>query len=207
MKRIITVGREFGSGGREVSRRISEELQIAYYDREIVTEIAKRTELSEEYVEKITNDRPYPSYPIHAGKSFYTPYYECAEFERSLVVFAEQHNIIKEAAEKSDCIIVGRCADFILRDKDPFRIFIYADEESKLKRCRERSPEDEDLTDSQMKRRIRAIDRGRARYYSYFSNQRWGAAENYDLMVNTSGKDIKQVSRAIADGIKKFLFC
>ena len=95
MKRIITVGREFGSGGREVSRRISEELQIAYYDREIVTEIAKRTELSEEYVEKITNDRPYPSYPIHAGMSFYTPYYDCAEFERSLVVFAEQHNIIK----------------------------------------------------------------------------------------------------------------
>ena len=206
MKKVITIGREFGSGGREIGRRIAEKLQFSYYDREIVTEIAKRTKLSEEYVERITEDRPYMPYPIHAGMSFHTAYYAYTEFDRSLAVFAEQHNIIKELAEKSDCIIVGRCADYVLKEKAPFRIFVFADTESKLKRCRERSPEDETLSDSKMKRNIRSIDRGRARYYNYFSQQKWGARENYDLLINTSGKDIRQVSDAVADYLKSYLF-
>ena len=181
MKKVITIGREFGSGGREIGRRIAEKLQIAYYDQEIVTEIAKRT-------------------------SFHTAYYAYTEFDRSLTVFAEQHNIIKELAERSDCVIVGRCADYILKEKDPFRIFVYADAESKLKRCRERSPEDENLSDSKIRRNIRSIDKGRARYYNYFSRQKWGARENYDLLINTSGKDVKQVSEAVADHLKRYLF-
>ena len=206
MKKVITIGREFGSGGREIGRRIAEKLQFSYYDREIVTEIAKRTKLSEEYVERITEDRPYMPYPIHAGMSFHTAYYAYTEFDRSFAVFAEQHNIIKELAEKSDCIIVGRCADYVLKEKAPFRIFVFADTESKLKRCRERSPEDENLSDSKMKRNIRSIDRGRARYYNYFSQQKWGARENYDLLINTSGKDIRQISDAVADYLKSYLF-
>ena len=206
MKKLITIGREFGSGGREIGRRIAEKLQIAYYDQEIVTEIAKRTKHSEEYVERITEDRPYMAYPIHAGMSFHTAYYAYTEFDRSLTVVAEQHNIIKELADKSDCIIVGRCADYILKEKDPFRIFVYADAESKLKRCRERSPEDENLSDSKIRRNMRSIDKGRARYYNYFSQQKWGARENYDLLINTAGKDVKQVSEAVADYLKRYLF-
>ena len=206
MKKIITIGREFGSGGREIGRRISEKLQIAYYDQEIVTEIAKRTKLSEEYVERITEDRPYMSYPIHAGMSFHSAYYAYTEFDRSLTVFAEQHNIIKELAEKADCIIVGRCADYILREMNPFRIFVYADADSKLKRCRERSPEDENLSNCKIKRNIRSIDKGRSRYYSYFSNQKWGDSQNYDLMINTSGKDVKQISEAVSCYLKNYLF-
>lgn len=206
MKKVITIGREFGSGGREIGHRIAEKLQIAYYDQEIVTEIAKRTQLSEEYVERITENRPYIPYPINAGTSFHAPYYAYVEFDRSLTVFAEQHNIIKELADKSDCVIVGRCADYILKEKTPFRIFVYADAESKLKRCRERSPEDESLSDSKIRRNIRSIDKGRARYYNYFSRQKWGARENYDLLINTAGKDVKQVSEAVADYLKRYLF-
>lgn len=206
MKKVITIGREFGSGGREIGRRIAEKLQIAYYDQEIVTEIAKRTKLSEEYVERITEDRPYMAYPVHAGMSFHTAYYAYTVFDRSLTVFAEQHNMIKELAERSDCVIVGRCADYILKEKDPFRIFVYADAESKLKRCRERSPEDENLSDSKIRRNIRSIDKGRARYYNYFSRQKWGARENYDLLINTSGKDVKQLSEAVAGYLKRYLF-
>ena len=84
MKKVITIGREFGSGGREIGRRIAEKLQIAYYDQEIVTEIAKRTKFSEKYVERITEDRPYMAYPIHTGMSFHTAYYAYTEFERVL---------------------------------------------------------------------------------------------------------------------------
>lgn len=203
-RRIITIGREFGSSGRELGRRLSEKLQLAYYDREIVTELANRTSLSEEYVERITSDRPFASYPIHIGTSFYAlPDYA---LDRCFIVYAEQHRLLEDLSMKSDCIIVGRCADYILREKDPFRIFVYADMESKLQRCRERSPADENLSDSKMKRNIRSIDKGRARYYNYFSQQTWGARNNCDLLINTSGKDIKQISEAVAEYLKKYLF-
>lgn len=77
------------------------------------------------------------------------------------------------------------------------RIFAYADMESRIKRCMERRPEDENLTEAQMKKRITEIDRNRAKYYAFFSGQKWGARENYDLLVNTSGADIKKLSSAL----------
>ncbi len=196
MHRVITIGREFGSGGRELGRRLSEHLGYAYYDQEIVIEIAKRTKLSEEYVRWVSESRPVTSFPIHVGRSFYVM--PDPTLEPSLEVFSQQHALLKELSEKSDCIIVGRCADFVLRDKSPFRIFVYADEESKIKRCMQRQPADEPLTEREMKKRIASMDRNRAQYYSYFSDQKWGVRENYDLMLNTSGKDIKSLSRALA---------
>ena len=111
---IITVGREFGSGGREFGRRLSDDLEIAYYDREIITEIAKRTSLSEEYVHQIVERKPYMPFPITTGRTFY-PLTDPV-VEQTLSVYNEQHNIIREMAEKSDCVIVGRCADRILKD-------------------------------------------------------------------------------------------
>ena len=109
---------------------------------------------------------------------------------------------MEELSKKSDCIIVGRCADYILRNMKPFRIFVYADMESKLKRCMERRTEEENFTEKEMKRLIEGIDRERAKYYNYFSSQKWGSRDNYDLMISTSGKDIKQVSAALARYLK-----
>ena len=194
MKRIITIGREFGSGGRELGRRLSEKLQIAYYDQEIITEIAKRTALSEEYVRQITESRPIMSFPIHVRQSF-TPIPNPA-FQQCISVHTEQHKLLRELAEKSGCVIVGRCADFILRDAAPFRIFVYADTASKIRRCMERKPENEALSEAQMKKKIAEIDRERAKYYAFFSEQKWGAKENYDLLLNTSGVDIKELTEA-----------
>ena len=195
MKRIITIGREFGSGGRELGRRLSEKLHIAYYDQEIIAEIAKRTAMSEEYVRQIAESRPITSFPIHVRNSFYIP--PNPMFQQSVSIYSEQHKLLRELAEKSDCIIVGRCADYILRDAKPFRIFVYADTASKVKRCMERKPEGEDLTEAQMKKKMAGIDRDRAKYYAFFSEQKWGAKENYDLLVNTSGADIKKLSSAL----------
>ena len=109
MNRIITIGREFGSGGRELGRRLSERLGFAYYDQYIISEIARRTELSEQYVPSIVEHRPVMSFPIHIGTSFYpspTPV-----IGQSMSVYQEQARIIEEMAQKSDCIIVGRCGD------------------------------------------------------------------------------------------------
>ena len=201
MRKIITIGREFGSGGRELGRRLSEHLGIAYYDQEIIAEIAKRTALSEAYVRQITENRPLTSFPIHFGGRF------CALpdplLQQSISIYSEQHRLLCELAEKSDCIIVGRCADYVLRDSHPFRIFVYADAQSKLMRCMERRTPEETLSEQDMKRKITEIDRNRARYYAFFSGQKWGARENYDLLVNTSGQSVKKQAAALYEYLSK----
>ena len=202
MRRIITVGREFGSGGREIGRRIAEELQIAYYDQEIITEIAKRTALSEAYIRQIEEKRPVVTFPIHIGHSFYLS--PDPTFQPDLSIYTKQHDLLHELARKSDCVIVGRCADFILRDQKPIRIFSYADMPSKIKRCIDRRPFDENLSEALMKKRIMEIDRSRAQYYSFFTEQTWSAKENFDLLANTSGTDIKKMSESLCCYIRAY---
>lgn len=196
MNRIITIGREFGSGGRELGRRLSEALGIAYYDQEIVSEIARRTEMSEQYVQSIVENRPSFSFPIHIGRSF-CPMPSLA-LEQSLAVYQEQSRIITEMAQKSDCVIVGRCGDYILRDFEPFRIFVYADLESRMERCRAKAPEDEKMTDRELKQHILGIDRKRAKYYEFYTGHKWGDRLNFDLCINTSRTVIKEIVPVLA---------
>lgn len=196
MNRIITIGREFGSGGRELGRRLSEALGIAYYDQEIVSEIARRTEMSEQYVQSIVENRPSFSFPIHIGRSF-CPMPSPA-LEQSLAVYQEQSRIIMEMAQKSDCVIVGRCGDYILSDFEPFRIFVYADLESRMERCRAKAPEDEKMTDRELKQHILGIDRKRAKYYEFYTGHKWGDRLNFDLCINTSRTVIKEIVPVLA---------
>lgn len=196
MAKIITIGREFGSGGRELGRRLAETLQIAYYDREIITEISKRTSLSEQYVQQVMNHRPMPLFPITTGRTI-TPM-ENPMLEQSQAIFREQSNIIKEMAAKSNCVIVGRCADYILKEQNPFRLFVYADMESKISRCRNQSPEHEHLADKELKQQIARINKGRAKYYEFYTGQSWGDKLNYDLCINTTRTVIKDVVPILA---------
>ena len=178
MGKIITIGREFGSGGREVGKRLSDELGIAYYDNEIITEIAKRTELAEGYVQHVMENGPTALMPITIGRT------------------------LQELAEKSDCVIVGRSADYILRDKKPLRLFIYADMESRMERCRKRAPEQEHFTDKELRRHIQDVDKRRSKYYQFFTGQTWGEKLNYDLCINTSGANIEDLVKVIAKLVK-----
>ena len=196
MNKIITVGREFGSGGREFGRRLSEELHFAYYDQEIIREISKRTSLSEQYIQSIVEHRPSFSFPIHIGQSFY-PLANPA-FEQTMAIYQEQARIITEMALKSDCVIVGRCADYILKEYKPFRIFVYADIDSKIKRCREKGPEHENLTDRELKQKISGMDKKRAKYYELYTGHSWGDKLNFDLWINTSRTVIKEIVPAVA---------
>ena len=196
MNKIITIGREFGSGGREFGRRLSELLGIAYYDQEILSEISKRTSLSEQYVQAIVEHRPSFSFPIHIGQSFY-PLGNPA-FEQTMTVYQEQARIITEMAAKSDCVIVGRCADHILRAFKPFRIFVYADMHSKMKRCCEKGPEDEQLSDKELRQKIAGIDKKRAKYYEFYTGHPWGDKLNFDLCLNTTRTVIKEIVPAVA---------
>lgn len=196
MNKIITIGREFGSGGRELGRRLAETLQIAYYDQEIIVEIADQTALSEQYIQHIVEKRPMISFPIHTGRTFHVSANPL--FEQSKLVFQKQCEIIRNMAEKSDCVIVGRCADYILRDHHPFRIFVYADMESKIKRCRTKEPEHENLTDKELRKKIAEVDKQRLRYYEFYSGQTWGNRINYDMCINTTNAKIKETAVVIA---------
>ncbi len=196
MSRVITISREFGSGGRELGRRLAEELKIAYYDQEIVSEIARRTALSEQYVRAVEEQQPMFSFPIHIGRTFYPA--PNPAWEQHMTVYQEQSRIIREMAEKSDCVIVGRCADYILREKKPLRLFVYADPESKLRRCREKAPAGENLTDRELRQKIRDIDKNRARYYEFLTGKTWSDKLNYDLCINTTDQVIKDLASVIA---------
>ena len=196
MNRIIAIGREFGSGGRELGRRLSEKLGFAYYDQEIISEIARRTEMSEQYVQSIVEHKPSFSFPIHIGRSFYpapTPV-----FDQSMTVYQEQARITTEMAQKSDCVIVGRCGDYILKEYEPFRIFVYADMESKIKRCRQKASEEEQMSDKELKQHILGIDKKRAKYYEFYTGHKWGDKLNFDLCINTSRAVIKEIVPAVA---------
>ena len=196
MGRIITIGREFGSGGRELGRRLAEELHFEYYDRELLAEIAKHTSLAEEYIQNVVERQPHSLMPITIGRSF--AYVEDYAFKQAQAVYQAQSTIIRELAEKSDCVIIGRCADYILREQNPFRIFVYADMESRVRRCMERRTEGETLTEKEMKKQIQAMDKNRARYYEFYTGLKWGDKLNYDLCINTSGTVVKEIVPAVA---------
>lgn len=196
MNKIITVSREFGSGGRELGRKLSEQLNIAYYDQEIISEISKKTDLAEWYVEQIVEQKQAVTFPIHIGRSFHP--LQNPVFDLQQTDLLEKHCLIKELAEKSECVIVGRCADYILKDYQPFRIFVYADMESKIIRCRRKTPSDEHLTDKELKRQIALIDKKRANYYNDYTGQQWGHKLNYDLCINTTNTMIKSIVSALS---------
>jgi len=194
---IITIGREFGSGGRELGRRLADELGFAYYDKEILYEIADKTPYSQEYLEELSERRPVSLYPIHYGNTW--GYWSgnagsLQEFD----VFKASTKILREVAMNRPSVFIGRCSDYLLNDLHPLKIFVYADMASKIARCRAREHEGEDLTDKQIARKIKEVDRGRKRYYEFYTGQAWGAKENYDLMINTTGMDIKKLAHLLA---------
>lgn len=197
MNKIITVGREFGSGGRELGRYIAEILGYAYYDREIIAEIAKRTSLSETYIQHITEHKPIIPFPIHTGRTFWAVIPDYGQN-----VQKEQHDIIREMAGKSDCVIVGRGADYILRELKPFRLFVYSDMESKIKRCHQNESADYEkgasLDEKELRRRISEINKARSDYYEFYTGQKWGDKTNYDLCINTANYDIRTLAEAIS---------
>ena len=196
MNKIITIGREFGSGGRELGRRLARELGFDYYDKEILTEIAKHTSLSEEYVQQVVENQPRQLFPITVGRSFL--YVDTQPLQQASTVFQAQQEIIREMAERSDCVIVGRCADYILRDKKPFRIFVYADMQSRIDRCRSRAPEGENMSDKEYKQQITSMDKSRARYYDFYTDMKWGDKLNYELCINTTNQDIPTLVEFLA---------
>lgn len=203
MNKIITIGREFGSGGRELGKRIADNLKIAYYDKEIIMEISKKTSMAEEYVQQIVENKPIMSFPITIGNSFYPIFNPVVDNNSN--IYTEQSNTLINMANKSDCVIIGRCADYVLEKYNPFKIFVYSDIDSKIKRCREKASKNEELSDKDLKHQILEIDRNRSKYYQFFTGKKWGDRMNYDLCVNTSNLNVKDIANFVSKILSKQL--
>lgn len=186
---IITISREFGSGGREIGKRLADELGLAYYDGEIITLIVKETGMSEEYIQNISEKGVYP-YTYQFAKSFLNS----SPVQNSQIqVLVKQNEIIKKIASKGNCVIVGRAANAILKGEDTIDLFIYADMKSKVARCKQKADENENLSDKELEKKIIEVSKNREKFHNVVSNEEWGKKENYDLCINTSGVDIKSI--------------
>ena len=197
MYRVITIGREFGSGGREIGARLAGELGFAYYDKEIISAIADRSQLAEDYVNQVVENQIHTYYPITVASTL-TAAPEDSVYAVNRSIFAAQAEILSELAEKSDCVIVGRCADHILASHKPFRVYVYADMAHKIARCRARDEGDEKLSDKELEKRIRSIDKARAQYYRFYTGESHDDRMTYDLGINTSQIAISDAVAAIA---------
>lgn len=185
-KRIITISREFGSGGRFISEEVAKKLGIAYYDKEMIGQIAEQAGLSSEYVRENAELSPKKGWFAYAfsgrditGKSVEDMVYEA------------QRKVIMEIAEKENCVIIGRNADFILKDrKDVLNVFIHGSIPEKVRRICSLY----NVTEVDAIKMINDIDKRRRTNYNFYTEQKWGMAENYTMSLNSSvlGYDLCQ---------------
>ena len=176
---VIALGRQFGSGGREIGRRLSQSLGFAYYDRELISLAAQRAHVREE----LFADKDEKAANPWLFKGFYEggPRVKQGQSAED-ILFQMQSEVIQELSEKSSCIIVGRCADHVLAGTERLvRIFIYADMEARIQRIREKGYYEE----HEIARNIRRMDRERRDYHRYYTGKEWENVENYDMMLNS----------------------
>lgn len=197
--RIITISREFGSGGRELGKRLADALGIPCYDHEIIDLIAKQHGFDKNYVSHVSERDIRVFYPTTIAHRFLIPH---PEVQQSAQIMAAQHKLMKELASQGDCIMIGRCADIILQERKPMNIFVYADQQSKLERCQNRAEENEHFTDKDILKKMKQIDRERAAYRGLFTEKEWGKKEAYHLCINTSDTELKTLIPAIAEYVR-----
>jgi len=191
--RIITISREFGSGGRELAKRLADHLNIDYYDSEILTVVAKNSHTDEHYVEKMLMNHGWQQYPMTFRNTLTSTIHT-----NKINLLLEQKRVIEKIASMNkDFIIVGRNADIILKDYQPFNIFVCATTESKLKRCLERAPKEEKLSEKELLRKMKQIDKNRAQTREILTNSKWGQRDSYHLIVNTTDWEIKELVNVV----------
>lgn len=195
--KIITISREFGSGGRELGKRLAEQLGFDYYDYEIISAVAQKSGLDAGYVENTLSNHGWQNQKLtFRGTLGSAVYGQSAALELLL----EQKKVIEEiAALGKDCVIVGRNADMILQEYNPFHIFVCADTQAKVKRCMERASKEENHTEKELLHKMKQIDKVRSQTRELMGGSVWGEKTAYHLTVNTTEWEIKDLVPAVAD--------
>jgi len=184
-KLIITIGRECGSGGRHIGKKLAEELGIKYYDKELLTEAAKKSGLCRELFET-HDEKPTSSFLYSLVMDTYSMGYSNSAYMDMPLnhkIFLAQFDTIKQIASEESCVIIGRCADYALAEyPNVISVFITADDDVKIKTLMDRHQ----ISESKAKDLMMKTDKKRASYYNYYSNKRWGDSKSYDLCINSS---------------------
>lgn len=188
-KHIITIARQFGSGGSDIAKSLAEELGIKFYDKELISLAAKESGMSPEIFEKIDEQATNSLlYSLSMGLyNFGNGFSAMGDLPVNDKLYIIQHKMIKRLAAEGPCVILGRCADYILKDhKNVVNIFINADMDYR----KEHAIKYHHIDKKRAEQIINKADKTRANYYSFYSGQKWGQAQNYDLCIN-SGKMTK----------------
>ena len=203
MNTIITIGRQFGSSGREIGEKVAEYFGIKYYDKELLSRAAKESGFCEEMIQN-HDERPTNSFLYNLVMDTYSFGYNASSFVDMPIshkVFLAQFDTIKKIADEGPCVIVGRCADYALADNpNSIHIFIYGNEECKIKRIIEKY----DLTESKAKEMCIKKDKQRQSYYNYYSSKKWGRADSYDLCINSSVLGVEGTVKLIIQYVEDF---
>lgn len=186
MNTIITIGRQFGSAGREIGEKLAQHFGIKYYDKELLTRAAKESGFCEEMMQS-HDERPTSSFLYNLVMDTYSFGYNSASFVDMPIshkVFLAQFDTIKKIADEGPCVIVGRCADYALSDyPNCLSVFIHSDEQSKIKHIMNKYS---DVTTVQKAKDLMVKkDKQRQSYYNYYSSKKWGRSDTYDLSVNS----------------------
>ena len=188
---VITISREYGSGGRYVGKLVADKLGIKLYDKEFIEKIARETGLSEEYIENNEQKR-------NVLSNFNNGYY--SGLTNSDELFLKESKLIKEVSTKESCVIIGRCADFILKDeKNVIKVFVYSNMKDKIKRATEIYGFNKEKAEKEITR----IDKLRANHYKYYTEKDWNNPSNYDICINSDSLGVEKSADLICEMIKE----
>ena len=188
--KIITISREFGSGGRYIGRLVAEKLGIPFYDKELIAKVAAKSGLAEEFVEKKGEYSPSKSMFAYGFVVRNNMGESLEDYLHSI-----QRKIIQELAEEHDCVIIGRCADYILKDQPRrLNVFVYSTPEDKIKRIQEYLG---GQSEAEAKKMMRDMDKKRSINYNYYTDQKWGDVRHYSLAVNSGELGVERCADLI----------
>lgn len=197
MNKIITISREYGSGGRYIGKLIAEKLGIKLYDKEFITRLAEETGLSEEYIKKNEQRR-------NALADLNNGYY--FGLNNADQLFLKESELIQKIVQKESCVIIGRCADFVLKDQENvFKVFVYSNLEDRIKRATKYYGFDPIKAEKEIKR----VDKLRSNHYKHYTEREWKEHSNYDICINSDAFGVEKAADLICqiveekyDGIK-----
>lgn len=198
MKGIICIGRQYGSGGREVGEKLARKLGIPCYDKLLIKKAALESGLSTDFISK-TEESPINSIQFLSGN----PYADIASigntfYSESQVTFNAEKEVIEKIAKQGPCVIIGRCAASMIPKENRLSVFIYSDKESTVKRVMKRNQ----ISEKEAVHRIKHMNRMRKHFYEFYSETEWGQSESYDMMLSSSKLGIDGCVDVIIDGLR-----
>ncbi len=191
LNNIVTIARQFGSGGREIGEALAKKLGVKCYDRELISLAAKESGISPEVFDNIDETATNSLlYSLSVGLYSFGADYSSGQLPINDRLYLLQHKIIKEIANEGPCVFVGRCADYVLKNRnDIVKVFICADKDYRVKRA----IEEKGVKKSKAEHIVDKTDKSRANYYNFYSGKKWGLTENYDLCINRTKLSTQQV--------------